>query len=202
MHIQPPAQHNRVHRFPVCLPAMHTLAAQNCSAAGTGPWRPDPTFRGTWGILSTCLSTLLICVWSAIHINIRPQRRKRLFLDKVPWMFIGLFIPGYLLLTAFSQGLCAWELSKLGSVSLMVVQPAAPQLTWLEKLCKWVGWGADSRPKVSPLALYLMSRTEPHWCILGDFSARLAGKAAQTCRLGWRFQAQRGSAYAVSYVMH
>ena len=51
------------------------------STNGTSPWRPEPTFRGTFGILSTCLITLGLCVWSAIHLNI-PANNER------PWDFI------------------------------------------------------------------------------------------------------------------
>ncbi|KAK0714480.1 hypothetical protein B0H67DRAFT_467533, partial [Lasiosphaeris hirsuta] len=43
--------------------------------------QPQPTFQGTFGILSTCLVTLGLYVWSAIHLNM-PAR------NEAPWDFI------------------------------------------------------------------------------------------------------------------
>jgi hypothetical protein len=60
---------------------MDTIFGTGSVANDTSPWRPQPTFRGTFGILSTCLVTLGLCVWSAIHLNI-PARNER------PWDFI------------------------------------------------------------------------------------------------------------------
>lgn len=33
------------------------------------PWRAEPTGRGSFGILLNCLLTLLLCVWTTIHID-------------------------------------------------------------------------------------------------------------------------------------
>ncbi|KAF2746280.1 hypothetical protein M011DRAFT_404567 [Sporormia fimetaria CBS 119925] len=60
-------------------------------------WHPEPTFRGTYGILSTCLITMVLCVWTAVHLNIpahgetgiiTPQNRR-----KFGWLVMGLFAP-------------------------------------------------------------------------------------------------------------
>ena len=42
----------------------------------TATWKPEPNRRGTFGILSTCLVTLSLCVWTAIHLNI-PSSEER-----------------------------------------------------------------------------------------------------------------------------
>lgn len=57
-------------------------------------WHPEPTFRGTYNILSTCLITLGLCVWTALHLNI-PENGKasKQFLRKASWLLIGLFAP-------------------------------------------------------------------------------------------------------------
>ncbi|KIY48199.1 hypothetical protein FISHEDRAFT_43651 [Fistulina hepatica ATCC 64428] len=64
----------------------------------------DPSTRGTWGIFSTCLSTLIICVWTAVHVD-TPAQRSLLWsiLVKLGWMIIGLFAPELLLLLAYRQ---------------------------------------------------------------------------------------------------
>src|SRR5438552_12080960 len=34
---------------------------------------PNPTGRGTVGLLTSCALTLFLCVWTAIHINVFPK---------------------------------------------------------------------------------------------------------------------------------
>ena len=33
-------------------------------------WHGEPNYRGTFGILSSCIITLGLCVWTAVHLNI------------------------------------------------------------------------------------------------------------------------------------
>lgn len=33
-------------------------------------WQPNPLTRGTADILTGCLITLSLCIWSALHINV------------------------------------------------------------------------------------------------------------------------------------
>lgn len=77
------------------------------SRAGDVPvlWMPDPKFRGTVGIFSLCLSTMVISVWSAVHFDI-PIRRQgvvRSFFTSVRWMLAALICPELLLFIAFNQ---------------------------------------------------------------------------------------------------
>ena len=68
-------------------------------------WVPEPKQRGTFGIISFCLSTLIICIWSTLHFNI-PIRRytaTRRFLIQVSWMFIALLAPEFLLFLAITE---------------------------------------------------------------------------------------------------
>ena len=76
----------------------------------TASWRPEPKYRGTYSILSSCLVTMALCVWSAVHLNLpgpgeRPApfwRSKQLW-RKIGWVFLGLFAPEYVAWTAFEQ---------------------------------------------------------------------------------------------------
>ena len=36
----------------------------------TASRRPEPKYRGTYSILSSCLITLTLCIWSAVHLNL------------------------------------------------------------------------------------------------------------------------------------
>lgn len=61
----------------------------------TGPsWHPEPTYRGTADILSTCLITLGLSVWSSLRLNIPAHdRASKQWRNKVPWLLLGLFAP-------------------------------------------------------------------------------------------------------------
>lgn len=63
----------------------------------TVKWQPEPTFRGTYSTLSSCLLTMGLCVWTAVHLNI-PEHGHKGFVNpqlrrKFMWLFIGLFAP-------------------------------------------------------------------------------------------------------------
>ncbi len=64
-------------------------------------WEPEPTRRGTFNILSTCLTTLAFCVWSSVHIDVVDNKRNA-FLQKLLWLFVDLLAPEILLIT-YSQ---------------------------------------------------------------------------------------------------
>jgi len=68
----------------------------------TAKWHPEPTFRGTFSILSSCLITMALCVWTAVHLNIPAHREKAAigfitpqFIRKIKWLFIGLLAPEF-----------------------------------------------------------------------------------------------------------
>jgi len=71
----------------------------------TSLWVPEPKQRGTFGIISICLSTLIICIWSTLHFNIPTMRCTvtRRFFTQVLWMFIALLAPEYLLYLAIIE---------------------------------------------------------------------------------------------------
>lgn len=33
-------------------------------------WQPEPSGRGTWSIVWSCLTTILLCTWSALHLPV------------------------------------------------------------------------------------------------------------------------------------
>lgn len=68
-------------------------------------WQSEPEFRGTFTILSTCLITLALSVWSAVHLNVpgNPKSFSEAFLRRLAWISCSLFIPELLILVAWSQ---------------------------------------------------------------------------------------------------
>ncbi|KAF1931065.1 uncharacterized protein M421DRAFT_338869 [Didymella exigua CBS 183.55] len=65
-------------------------------ANSTGQWKEGPRERGTFGILSTCLFTLILCVYSCLHLNI-PSPSRATWWHKMRhrawWGFVGLVAP-------------------------------------------------------------------------------------------------------------
>ena len=88
-------------------------------------WKPEPTQRGTFGILSFCLSTLIICVWSALHFDIPITRLTptHQFVIHVSWMVVALVAPEVLLCAAINQKVDAEILMKRAVEHLPLVKP-------------------------------------------------------------------------------
>ncbi|EIM79999.1 uncharacterized protein STEHIDRAFT_163252 [Stereum hirsutum FP-91666 SS1] len=68
-------------------------------------WIPEPSFRGTFSILSGCVATLLICVLSALHLDVpekdfSPWSQR---LRKAKWVLVGMFAPSFLTTAAFAE---------------------------------------------------------------------------------------------------
>ena len=85
------------------------------SASGTSPsepsFVPDPSGRGTVGLLWSCILTLWPCVWTAIHLNI-PARHStswQRFLTKLPYAAVTLVFPEFMLLLVVLQFQSAWR---------------------------------------------------------------------------------------------
>jgi hypothetical protein len=71
-------------------------------------WHPVPSYRGTYNILSACLVTIGLCVWSALHLNVpKYGKASRQWWRKVKWLFVGLFAPELVAWTAFRQNRAA-----------------------------------------------------------------------------------------------
>lgn len=66
-------------------------------------WMSPPRTRGTSDILYTCLITISLCVYTAIHPNIPRPRSRRPWLNRTCWVITGILAPEYVLWTAFNQ---------------------------------------------------------------------------------------------------
>jgi len=68
-------------------------------------WMEGPKQRGTTGIVTICISTLVICVWSTVHFSVPTKRRTpgHRFSTKVLWTLIALLAPEFLLYLAIIE---------------------------------------------------------------------------------------------------
>jgi hypothetical protein len=88
-----------------------------CTAAPVGgpsapAYVPGPSGRGTVGLVSNCVVTLSLCVWTAIHLNVFPPGttlRKRIW-SRLAWALLGTFAPEIVLWRAITQWRVAREL--------------------------------------------------------------------------------------------
>lgn len=73
-------------------------------------WQSDPNNgRGTFSLVSSCLLTLIICVYSAVHLNVPPPREStmRYWARTIKWGLWGVFGPELVLFVAWKQYLSA-----------------------------------------------------------------------------------------------
>ena len=81
---------------------------QNFTALRTDiapPWVPDPDNRGTWSLLYSCVFTLVLCVWTAIHLNVPAYHESRTsqWLRKLKWVMLAIIAPELGVYTAYAQ---------------------------------------------------------------------------------------------------
>ena len=88
---------------------------QNLTALRTEiapPWVPDPDNRGTWSLLYSCVFTLVLCVWTAIHLNVPSYHESQIsqWLRKLKWVVLAVIAPELGVYAACEQYLQAKEL--------------------------------------------------------------------------------------------
>jgi hypothetical protein len=87
------------------------IATNNATASTVG-WVSDPTGRGTISLVFSCLLTLGLCVWSAMHLNIPPHEElpAQTLMRNFKWGLIGVFGPELVVFAAWRQYNSAKEL--------------------------------------------------------------------------------------------
>ena len=78
-------------------------------------WVPEPNGRGTWGLVQTCLLTLGLCVYSAIHLNVfhRECAWWANLLIRCKWLLVALLAPEFIVFNAWSQRRQAMRIAHL-----------------------------------------------------------------------------------------
>ena len=103
---------------PIVLLNLPTIVAvavsdgSNSTHMVTVGWVADPDGRGTFSLIVSCLLTLSLCVWSAIHLNVPPPNWTRLkaWARTWQWVLIGIFGPELVVFAAWRQYISAREL--------------------------------------------------------------------------------------------
>lgn len=77
-------------------------------------WVSEPDGRGTWTLIYSCLATLFLCVFTAIHLNVGPPDETKLsrWLHKCKWVGIAIVSPELMLYSAGKQWFSAGRLCK------------------------------------------------------------------------------------------
>jgi hypothetical protein len=98
---------------PAASPSNATLLPRTTS------WYSPPNTRGTWQLLVTCLITINLCVWTAVHLNIpakidkkRPLKERlwsNYYYRRIRWVLLGLLAPELVVYTAWMQ----WESARV-----------------------------------------------------------------------------------------
>jgi hypothetical protein len=77
------------------------------TSEGEPPYGPRPSGRGTVDILLSSITTLILCVYTSIHLNITPQKRhfgiRRVWVYKFYWVLIAIVAPEFVLYSAYQQ---------------------------------------------------------------------------------------------------
>lgn len=104
------------------------------TASASAAWHSEPRGRGTFNILSSCLTTMILCVWTAVHLNI-PERSgttNQKFLRKPGWLLLALLAPEIVAWNAWEQRQIARELK---NDFIKAFDPELPiRLGWIQRL--------------------------------------------------------------------
>ncbi|THV67146.1 hypothetical protein D6D28_07722 [Aureobasidium pullulans] len=155
----------------------------------TAAWHPEPRERGTFSILSSCVTTLVLCVWTAVHLNIPKTGKEHLQkYRKAGWLVLGLLAPE---LVAWN----AWEqYRKASRITQKVYQtyPRTPTSTWYRRAWQYFTQALSFRIPLDPVIdqeTSLESASSPPlrrhcWTLTHGFYAAMGGFAIQAENLG------------------
>jgi len=89
-------------------------SSEAASSVETQGWTPEPGGRGTFTLIWVCLSTLFICLWASLHLNVPAASDSwaKIIRRKFRWMFISLFLPEYVTAVAADQWISARRYAK------------------------------------------------------------------------------------------
>ncbi|KAL2069398.1 hypothetical protein VTL71DRAFT_14077 [Oculimacula yallundae] len=118
-------------------------------------WVDEPSSRGTWGLLYSCSFTLLLCVYTAIHLNVPGfyDTPRKIWLRKAKWVAIAIFGPEIVVYVAFEQ----WFYARKFLKDLKAIADKSTD----EKVKKWY----TQDPKGSPLDMVYA-----HYVLMGGFA--------------------------------
>lgn len=98
----------------LCFQLYRTTSATKNDTIVSG-WVDDPDGRGTFTIASSCVLTLSLCVYTAIHLNVRPHRKTELqsWIETTKWVIFGILAPELVVFVAWRQYVSAMALDRI-----------------------------------------------------------------------------------------
>ncbi|KUI56207.1 hypothetical protein VP1G_03619 [Cytospora mali] len=154
-------------------------------------WQPQPDYRGTFGIISTCFVTLALCTWKIVHLNLpgvcpeedlpwsawwkrgtTKSMRHRLvhifgghqLTRQIGWLLIGLFAPELIAFAAFRQ---YWDVKSLQAFMEHIYLKKDRPRSW---------WSAGlSRSRAPPEDVELDMTDKPVWTLTHSWYAVMGG---------------------------
>ena len=78
--------------------------------------RSEPPDRGSFALLFSCITTLALFVYTAVHLNIPKQgtTRFQLYWRKAEWVLVGVLAPEFVVYTAWGQ----WNSARILTASV------------------------------------------------------------------------------------
>lgn len=88
-------------------------------------WQPEPDGRGSYGILASCVLTLVFCVWTSVHPNVGFQRLPTFYWgeSRAYLLITALLTPELIIYFAWAQNHAARHLDRqmgLESITLLM----------------------------------------------------------------------------------
>lgn len=89
------------------------MSAATSNTVNVG-WTAEPDGRGTWTLLFNCVSTTLICTWSALHLNVLQGREENpgVLSTRITFFVLALAAPEYFVTIAIREWEYARDLTK------------------------------------------------------------------------------------------
>ncbi|KAK3503321.1 hypothetical protein B0T13DRAFT_456962 [Neurospora crassa] len=161
---------------------MLDLFGHNFTGSNDPNWVPEPDRRGTFNILSTCLVTLSLCVWTAIHLNVPEHKEGKVkqLVRKAGWTLMGLVSPEAIAYTAYQQYSQAREISQA-----MNSRNSPPVYAGHRRRTRDRGlWGFVTSLLTSPESIEDQAVGVPNWTIVHGFLAAMGGFAIEINEVG------------------
>ena len=96
-------------------------------------WQSEPDGRGTTSLLQTCILTIALCVYSAIHLNVPAYRTGHFWrlMQKAWFVILALFAPEIVAYFAWAQRADAKAISEaLNNALGLDPQPSKTRILW------------------------------------------------------------------------
>ena len=145
-------------------------------------WKPEPDTRGTWSVLSTCLVTMTLCLWTSLHLNV-PQYDKKADVHqrwrKLGMLIAGLLAPELVAYIAWYQRQAAVKLT--AKMKRILDDPPCPKHEdLLAKLLKLMGFRKESEQSPDAETQKRSSKRRHVWTNVHSFYAVMGGFAFDT----------------------